>query len=155
MLDGPGDDSDGEDSPGGWRKQEQVDEQYREPAEPEFSDLGPEIPQAPDPTENDIDPELSRRFWALVALFNVALIALSVGAMVALFEGNVELGGQLFVGGLLVLGFGLYRYRTTKARIGESLRETGDSDEAENDDADSADADSDDADSDEPVEQNR
>jgi hypothetical protein len=128
VLEGPGDDAEGEDSPGEWRKEEEVDEPYREPEEPDASDLGPGVPEIPDPSENDVDPELSRRFWALVLVFNVALLALSLGAMFVVFEGNYELGGQLLLGGLAAFGFGLYRYRNTKARLGEDLEDTADSD---------------------------
>lgn len=107
---------DGEDSPGSWREHEQVDEQYREP-DPESVDIGPPVPEAPEPSEGNIDGATARRFWALVTVFNVALLALSLGAMFVLFEGNYTLGGQLLVAGAAVFGFGLYRYRTAKAAL--------------------------------------
>jgi hypothetical protein len=107
-----------EESPGSWREQEQVDEQYREP-DPESGDVGPSIPAPPDPSENDVDPGLARRFWALVLVFNAALLALSLGAMLAVFEGNYSLGGQLLLGGAAAFGFGLYRYRTAKTYLAE------------------------------------
>ncbi len=109
---------DEEESPGSWREHERVDEQYREP-DPEESDLGPEIPTPPDPSESSADPGLARRFWALVAVFNVALLALSLGAMFVVFEGNYSLGGQLLLAGAAALGFGLHRYRTAKAALAD------------------------------------
>jgi hypothetical protein len=106
-----------EGSPGSWREFERVDEQYREPGEANPFDIEPEIPEAPDPTENDADPELLRRFWALVALFNVALLATALGVLFVVFEEAYVLGGQLLVAGVIVFGFGLYRYRTTKVQL--------------------------------------
>lgn len=108
-----------EDSPGSWRAHERVPEQYREPADPDPFDVEPEVPEAPDPSGNDVDPELFRRFWALVALFNVALLATALGLMVAAFDGKFALGGQLLVAGLAAFAFGFHRYRTTRDRMRE------------------------------------
>ena len=108
-----------EDSPGSWREQERVDDRYREPDESQPFDVEPEVPEPPDPSENDVDPELPRRFWALVVVFNVALLAISLGLMFVAFEGAYALGGQFLVGGLAAFGFGLYRYRTTKRSLAE------------------------------------
>lgn len=119
MFDGPGseDGPEGE-SPGSWREHERVDEQYREPEpEPERFDPGPDVPASPDPSEADVDPGAARRFWALVFVFNVALLTLSLGTMFAVFEGDVSLGGRLVLAGLAALGFGLYRYRAAKAHL--------------------------------------
>jgi hypothetical protein len=110
---------DRQDGDGGrWRAYERVDEQYREPADPDFG-VEPEIPAAPDPSENDVSPGLLRRFWALVAVFNVALLATALGLMIAVFDGKLALGGQLFLAGLVAFGFGLYRYRTARDRLEE------------------------------------
>lgn len=111
-----------DESPGSWHEQEQVDEQYREP-DLEEVDIGPSIPTPPDPFENDVDPGLARRFWALVLVFNAALIALSLGAMFVLFEKNYSLGGQLLLAGAIAFAFGLYRYRTAKEYLADSSRE--------------------------------
>lgn len=107
-------------SPGSWREAEAVDEQYREPDDTDRFDPGPDVPTAPDPTGNDVDPGVARRFWALVLVFNVALLAISLGLMFVVFEGSYSLGGQLFVAGIAVFGFGLYRYRTAKAYLEEN-----------------------------------
>ncbi len=113
MLDGSPPD---EDTPGDWAKHERVDEQYREPEVKPF-DVEPEVPSPSDPTGNDVDPGLARRFWALVFVFNVALLALSLGAMFVVFEGAYSLGGQLLLAGGAAFGFGLYRYWTTRENV--------------------------------------
>lgn len=86
---------------------------YSEPEEPDPHDLGPPIPEAPDPTETDaeIDPGTHRLFWALVVVFNLALLALSLGVMIAAFDGKYELGGQVFLVGAVLFGYGYFRYR--------------------------------------------
>jgi hypothetical protein len=45
------------------------------------------------------------------------LLATALGILFVVFEGNYALGGRLLVAGVVVFGFGLYRYRTTKARL--------------------------------------
>jgi hypothetical protein len=90
--------------------------------EPEESepDLGPEIPKAPD-TTTEIDgllgPEgtptdLLGAFWMLVVLFNVGILAASIGALFLVFEGRLYLGGGLLAIGLLALARGIYKYWT-------------------------------------------
>lgn len=124
------DDDDGEareeDTPGDWRA---LEERYS--AEPELEEfdpmeLGPDIPEAPDMTEVDASPEVQYRFWALAMVFNVALLVTSLGVMFLIFQGAWELGGQLTLAGLLLFGFGYYRYRRTKAELAERDDETVD-----------------------------
>lgn len=92
---------------------------YEEPEEP---DVGPDVPKAPDTTDRvaDVDPELRGTFWALVLVFNVALLATSVGVMLAAFQGNLVRGGQFLVLGLLVFAYGWYRYRQARTRLDEA-----------------------------------
>lgn len=108
---------------------EEIADRYREP-EPDDPDLGPDIPEAPDPTTNDVDPELSARFWALVLVFNVALLGIGIGALLAVADGNVELGGQLFAGGCIVFAYGVYRYREAKRQFATESTADGSSDGA-------------------------
>ena len=73
--------------------------------------LGPDIPQAPDTTTNDVDPELARQFWSLVLLFNVALFAMSLGVMLVGFEGRWRVGGAFFLVGVVAFLRGWRGYR--------------------------------------------
>lgn len=56
-------------------------------------------------------PALRRAFWRLVFVFNVALLAAALGAMLIGFEGNVQQGGGLLVVGTGTFLYGLWRYR--------------------------------------------
>lgn len=95
--------------------------------EPEETDpdLGPEIPDVNPPDggffgPEDVPEELLRAFWTLVVLFNVGLLATSLGVLVVVFQGRLYLGGGLLVAGLLALTRGSYRYyRFDRKSIGE------------------------------------
>ena len=101
MLDGPDEDGGGalgEKSP-------------YEPEEFDPSSLGPDIPEAPDPPDGATNSEVTSLFWKLVVVFNIALLALSVGPMLAYFEGRVELGLRVTAIGIIAFGYGYLRYR--------------------------------------------
>ncbi|WP_439025856.1 DUF7322 domain-containing protein [Haloarchaeobius sp. DT45] len=73
----------------------------------------PEAPTAPSvPDEADAPSELKYEFWTMVIVFNVALLGVSLGAMYILFRGNWDLGGRIFLGGVVFFLYGLYRYQT-------------------------------------------
>lgn len=88
----------------------------KSPNEPEEFDpdsIGPdppEPPETPSPDEIDTDSEAAGLFVKLVVVFNVAVLALALGPMLAYFEGMVDLGLRVFLLGLLVGGYGTYRY---------------------------------------------
>lgn len=63
------------------------------------------------PDESAASTELQRKFWSLVLVFNVALGALSIGAMFAGFEGDWEVGGTLMAAGAILSIYGFYKYR--------------------------------------------
>ena len=78
----------------------------------EKSDAERELaPSVDTPDESDADPELQRKFWLLVLVFNVAVMALSVGAMLAVFRGQWDTGGSLVVAGSILAAYGYYKYR--------------------------------------------
>jgi hypothetical protein len=63
------------------------------------------------PDESAASTELQRKFWGLVLVFNVALGALSVGAMLAGFRGDWEVGGSMMAAGAVLSLYGFYKYR--------------------------------------------
>ncbi|MFB6269341.1 MAG: hypothetical protein ABEH83_05320 [Halobacterium sp.] len=91
------------------------------------------------PDESDADPALQRRFWLLVLVFNVALMAVSVGAMLAVFRGQWDTGTSLVAAGLVLTAYGVYKYRVYK-NADEADENDGDADDrhdaAEADDGD-------------------
>lgn len=83
-------------------------------------DFEPDL--GPDP-DVDVPAELARQFWILVVVFNVALLAASVGVMLLVFEGRVRDGGLLLsISGLAFLA-GYRGYRRVRATDDESAAE--------------------------------
>jgi len=121
-----------------------------EPDEQELvADLGPdvpdvEIPEAPDPSANDVPEDLAKAFWRLVVIFNISLLALGVGPMLIFFEGNWEDGLGLLAIGVLTFGYGYYRYKRVTSddltEDGEDDRHTDEGRDDENSGTDDADA---------------
>lgn len=82
-------------------------------------DIGPEVPEAsipgapniPDPSENEVPDDLARTFWKLVMIFNVALLAVSLGPMLVFFRGQWVVGGAVFVLGVAFFVRGYLGYR--------------------------------------------
>ncbi|MDS0257934.1 hypothetical protein NDI56_00765 [Haloarcula sp. S1CR25-12] len=116
MLDGPDEDGEGvlsEKSP-------------FEPDEFDPSSLGPDVPEAPSPPEGAANNDVTALFWKLVVVFNVALLALSVGPMIAYFEGDVDLGVRITLVGAIAAAYGYFRYRRfTKQRDSDDAAEDG------------------------------
>ncbi|WP_336037095.1 DUF7322 domain-containing protein [Halobacterium yunchengense] len=78
----------------------------------EQSDAERELAPSVDvPEETDASPELRRRFWLLVVVFNVALMAASVGAMLVAFRAQYDTGTSLVAAGAVLFAYGYYRYR--------------------------------------------
>ena len=78
----------------------------------EKSDAERELAPSVDvPDESDANPTLQRKFWLLVLVFNVALMAVSVGAMLAVFRGQYDTGTSLVAAGLVLSAYGFYKYR--------------------------------------------
>jgi hypothetical protein len=78
----------------------------------EKSDAERELAPSVDvPDESDADPELQRQFWLLVVVFNVAVMAVSVGAMLAVFRNQWDAGGSLLVAGAILAAYGYVKYR--------------------------------------------
>ncbi|WP_134670687.1 DUF7322 domain-containing protein [Halorussus marinus] len=99
------------------------------------ADVAPEIPQAPDLTDDEpglaeelgfggaeastesepsVDSELATRFWSLALLFNLALLAASLGLLLIGFERRWTVGGGLLAVGVFAFVRGWYRYRSVR-----------------------------------------
>ncbi len=76
----------------------------------------PTVPGPPSTTAADVPPDLQRAFWTTVLVFNVALLALSVGAMMVAFDVHRALGAGFVVVGLASLGRGVLKYRALSDR---------------------------------------
>lgn len=61
--------------------------------------------------DGDVDPEVSRTFWRLVVVFDVAFLAMSLGPMFVFFRGDWDTGGPLFVLGAAAFVYGVREYR--------------------------------------------
>lgn len=88
---------------------EEPDDPYGDLGDPE-SQFGLTIPDG-----TDAPRALRRAFWGLVAVFNVAIFAIALGALLIAFRGQWDLGGSLLASGLVVFGYGVYRYRRYRA----------------------------------------
>lgn len=100
MLDGPDEDGEGVLS----------EKSQYEPEEFDPSSLGPDVPEAPSPPDGTGDSDVTALFWKLVVVFNAALLALSVGPMLAYFEGEVQLGLRITLVGAIAFAYGIIRY---------------------------------------------
>jgi len=69
------------------------------------------------PDESEAPAEVRGAFWSLVAVFNAAILAISVGAMLVGFRGRWELGSALIVVGALAFAVGVHRVRRAKDRL--------------------------------------
>lgn len=84
---------------------EEPDDPFEEYHEPSVEDLGPSIP-----SPENAPKALHKAFWSLVAIFNIGLLAISLGAMLAVFRGTWLIGAALVgIGGISLL-YGRHRY---------------------------------------------
>ncbi|MFC6732133.1 hypothetical protein ACFQH3_10085 [Haladaptatus sp. GCM10025707] len=81
-------------------------------------DIGPKIPQVqmPKTDMSDVPDDVFRTFWSLVLTFNIALFALSLGAMLMYFRGQFQTGGAVFALGVVSLVYGVAKYRAFQNR---------------------------------------
>lgn len=74
-----------------------------------------------DAFDADVDPEVSRTFWRLVVVFDVAFLALALGPMFIYFEGDWNVGGPLVALGVFSFLYGVREYRAfRRSRASES-----------------------------------
>ena len=97
--------------------------------------LGPDTPSVDVPSTDtsgegdmgfDVDPEISRTFWRLVVVFDVALFAMAVGPMFIYFRGDWATGGPLIALGAVSFVYGVLVYRRfRRGRDAEAEADTG------------------------------
>ncbi|MXR50100.1 hypothetical protein GRX03_00555 [Halovenus sp. WSH3] len=99
-------------------------------------DTSPSVPEPPEPEDlsdvsyDDVDPELRRLFWRLVLVVKFSLISLTLGALFLTLGDRPTLGTELLAFGGVLVAYGAYRYRTSKARIeSEEFEPTGQTDD--------------------------
>lgn len=104
---------------------------------PEYTD--PERVEGADPgvaeTASDIvdvPEEVSRRFWSLVVVLNLGLLASALGLMLVAFRGQLLVGGLSFGLGVGTLGYGVVKYRQSR----RAIRREGETDGETDTDAD-------------------
>lgn len=111
-------------------------------AEGDAADVEPDVPRAPDLTDNEpglleeltgrtpeapdydaadfgpadgeVDADLAKQFWSLVLILNVALLGMALGLLLAGFERRFRLGGAMFAVGAAALVRAWYRYRAVR-----------------------------------------
>ncbi|WP_226005872.1 DUF7322 domain-containing protein [Natrinema salinisoli] len=101
----------------------------------------PTVPTA----ETDVPGDVLQTFWALVLVLNAAVLLVSLGLLLVVFEGSLTRGGVLVATGVLLFGLAARRYRRFQ-RDDRTDTESGDGDDdALATDAESASASSNDA----------
>lgn len=66
-------------------------------------------------SEADVPSDLLQTFWALVLVLNAAVLAVSLGLLILLFEGYSTRVVALVVAGVVLFGFAVRRYRRFQA----------------------------------------
>lgn len=98
-------------------------------------DTSQSIPEAPEPDDltdvdySDVDPELRQLFWKLVLVVKFALISLTLGALFLTVGNDASLGVQFLAFGAILVSYGAYQYRKSKARIDSEEFDSVQSDE--------------------------
>jgi len=92
----------------------------READRPAPADGNPDAEREEGGAPSGVPTELRVTFWTLVFLIKFALIATSLGMLFIWFEGRWRLGGGLVGLGVVLAGFGAYRYRRFRSARAES-----------------------------------
>ncbi|WP_435097096.1 DUF7322 domain-containing protein [Halarchaeum sp. P4] len=67
----------------------------------------------------EIDSDVQRKFWYLVVVFNLAVLAASLGLLFLYFRGQLLLGGGLAAVGFAGLAYGFYTYWRVQREFAE------------------------------------
>ncbi|MFC4436971.1 MULTISPECIES: DUF7322 domain-containing protein [Natrialbaceae] len=90
----------------------------------------PEISTA----ETDVSGDLLQTFWSIVLVVNAAVLALSLGVLFLIFEGVSYHSVALVVGGAILFGSAVRRYRSYRASDSDATTNGDDSDDNDSDD---------------------
>jgi len=89
---------------------------------PEYTD--PSRAEGPDPGTaetaadiTEVPQEVSRRFWSLVVVFNLGLLATALGLLLVGFRGELLAGGASLGLGVGALVYGVVKYRASRRAI--------------------------------------
>lgn len=90
-----------------------------------------DVPEAPKPPDyaakyEDVDTDLRVVFWRVVFLWKFAVIGLTLGALLFVFDGGPSLGLELLALGAILLGYAIVRTKRDKERIESGEFETDD-----------------------------
>uniref|UniRef100_A0A7D6CU46 DUF7322 domain-containing protein n=1 Tax=Natrinema zhouii TaxID=1710539 RepID=A0A7D6CU46_9EURY len=78
--------------------------------DPDENSIEVDIPRV-STSETDAPNEIVETFWVLVLVINVAVLVVSLGLMLVMFEGDLRRGGALLVAGFFLFGLAGRRYR--------------------------------------------
>lgn len=67
------------------------------------------------PSTDDVSSELQKEFWALVLVLNAAILAYALAALFFVFESATTVATSLFLGGFVLTGFAVRRYRRIRS----------------------------------------
>lgn len=84
-------------------------------------DPTPDVAETLVPSSEGVSSELAKTFWTIVLVLNAAILAVSVGAMILFFWGDLTRGGALIVGGVALFALAYRRYRAFEAAETESM----------------------------------
>ncbi|WP_222919525.1 hypothetical protein [Natrinema sp. SYSU A 869] len=78
----------------------------------DLSDLSNTIdPPTVSTAETDVPSDVLQTFWALVLVLNAAVLVVSLGLLLIVFEADLFRGGVLVAAGIVLFGFAGRRYR--------------------------------------------
>lgn len=86
------------------------------------------------PSSTEVDTGLRTMFWKLVFLYKFALLGLTLGALLLVFDAGPDVGAELLAGSLALFGYTIYRTKRGKERVeaGEFDDEKSEGDEGPN-----------------------
>lgn len=105
--------------PGPGEPDEPFGDAYGEPEPeenpfPEYDEPSVDELTANLPDESEVDSDLFRAFWGLVATLNLGLFAVALGLLIVGFRGQYQQGGAVALLGIAALAYAGYKYRKVR-----------------------------------------